>query len=47
MGNPKDSASTTTMGYKVTAYVWGTEDKNITVSFLDDQAIVKIQTGIL
>ena len=33
LGEPTESASSTVMGVTSTAYVWGNENKNITVSF--------------
>ena len=46
LGEPDDSASTTIMGATSTAYVWGNEKKNITVSFVDGKAIMKVQAGL-
>lgn len=46
LGEPTDSASSSVMGVTSTAYVWGNEKKNITVSFYNGKAIMKIQIGL-
>lgn len=46
LGDYSSSSSSTVMGQTATAYVWGSEDKNITVSFYNDMAILKAQVGL-
>ncbi len=46
LGEPTESTSSSAMGVTSTAYVWGTEKKNITVSFYNGRAIMKVQTGL-
>ena len=46
LGEPDNSTSSTIMGSTATAYVWGNEKKCITVSFYNNRAITKIQTGL-
>ena len=46
LGEPTNSASTSVMGTTTTAYVWGNDNKNITVSFVNGKAIMKVQTGL-
>ena len=46
LGEPDDSASSTVMGVTATAYMWGNEKKNITVTFVNDQAKTKAQVGL-
>ena len=46
LGEPTESASSTVMGSTTTAYVWGSATKGITVTFVDNMAISKAQTGL-
>lgn len=46
LGRYESSTSTSFMGHTATAYVWGNESKNITVSFYNGRAVTKIQTGL-
>ncbi len=46
LGDYTSSTSTSVMGYSATAYVWGNQKKNITVSFYNGRALFKTQTGL-
>lgn len=46
LGKPDSSSSSTIYGFTAIAYVWGNSNKNITVSFVNNQAILKVQVGL-
>lgn len=46
LGKYKSSSSSTVMGQTATAYVWGNNDKNITISFYNNKALLKAQVGL-
>lgn len=46
LGEHTSSSSNTITGITATAYVWGDEKKAITISFYNDQAILKAQVGL-
>ena len=46
LGEPTENSSSTVMGRTATAYVWRSATKVITITFVDDMAISKAQTGL-
>ena len=46
LGEPDSSTSSSVMGYTAIAYTWGDETKNIIISFYNNKAITKVQTGL-